>query len=179
MFFLILVLFEIFLNFVQSLLQRLFGHLGKVSVINVLLDLNRAVFVEKLVKLKSSEPLSPLDVLAVYFDGGLIFPELESAILSDDLVVGLLVSLVVEIADVQVLGQLVGQVEAIDCRDKARNEGKHPEDISLEELFANLVNVLLLLFVEILLIFGSVDIVSEPANTEKRKQFKNGFGMKD
>lgn len=103
------------MNFVQSLLQAFFGHLGKVSVINVLLDLNRAVFVEKLVKLKSSESLSPLDFLAVYFDGGLIFPELESTTLSNDLVVGLLVSLVVEIADIQVFGELVGQVEAIDC----------------------------------------------------------------
>lgn len=49
----------------------------------------------------------------------------------------------------------------------------------MEELFANLVNVLLLFFVEILLIFGFVDIVSEPANTEEREHFKNGFDMKD
>lgn len=81
------------------------------------MDLNGAILVKKLVKLKSSEPLSSLDVLAVNFNGGLIFPELESAVLSNDLVIGLLVSLVVEIADVEVFGELFGQVKAVQCRN--------------------------------------------------------------
>lgn len=49
----------------------------------------------------------------------------------------------------------------------------------MEEFFSDLVNVFSLFFVEILLIFGFVDIVSEPANTKESKHFKNCFDMKD
>ena len=173
------MLFEIFFNHVQSILHSLLGHLRKVCVLHVRLDLNGAVFVEKLVKLKGCEPLSPLDFLAINFNGRLIFPELVYAVLSNDLIVGLLVSLVVEIAEVEVFGKLFGQVKAtIDCRNNARNEGKHPENISLEELFANLVNVLLLFFVKIFLGFGLIDIVSVPANTAQGEHLKICFDMK-
>ena len=100
------MLFEIFFNHVQSILHSLLGHLRKVSVLHLPLDLNGAVFVEKLVKLRGCEPLSPLDLLAINLNSRLIFPELVSAVLSNDLIVGLLVSLVEEIADIEVFGKL-------------------------------------------------------------------------